>query len=129
MATSLWSLTIWPQPSPMRWCDACPGSVAANFHQPDRSIPRPEVCCIMSTNPRHVDPELPDVPDVPDVDERLVAPGARYEVYDGELVHVPPADELHGTRHSKVVTLVEIHTGPAFDVACDMLTRTSETGD
>ena len=80
----------------------------------------------MSTNPSHVDPELPDVPDV---DERLVAPGARYEVYDGELVHVPPADEPHGTRHSKVVTLVEIHTGPAFDVACDMLTRTSETSD
>ena len=83
----------------------------------------------MSTNPSHVDPELPDVPDVPDIDERLVAPGARYEVYDGELVHVPPADEPHGTRHSKVVTLVEIHTGPAFDVACDMLTRTSETSD
>ncbi len=84
---------------------------------------------MMSTNLSHVDPELPDVPDVPDVDERLVAPGARYEVYDGELVHVPPADEPHGTRHSKVVTLVEIHTGPAFDVACDMLTRTSETSD
>jgi Uma2 family endonuclease len=89
----------------------------------------------MSTNPSHVDRELPDVPDVrnapdvPDIDERLVAPGARYEVYDGELIHVPPADEPHGTRHSKVVTLVEIHTGLAFDVACDMLTRTSETSD
>ena len=77
----------------------------------------------MSTNPSHVDPELPNV------DERLVASESRYEVYDGELVHVPPADEPHGTRHSKVVTLVEIHTGPAFDVACDMLTRTSETSD
>jgi Uma2 family endonuclease len=66
---------------------------------------------------------------LPDVDQRLVAPETRYEIYDGELVHVAPADEPHGTRHSKVVALVEIHTGAAFDVACDMLTRTSETSD
>jgi Uma2 family endonuclease len=59
----------------------------------------------------------------------LVAPENALRIYNGELVHVPPAGEAHGTRHSKVVTLVEIHTGPAFDVACDMLTRTSETSD
>src|SRR4051812_11606832 len=76
-----------------------------------------------SPHASHVEPELPDV------DERLVAPETRYEIHDGELVHMPPAGEAHGTRHSKVQTLVEIHTGPAFDVACDMLTRTSETTD
>jgi len=32
-------------------------------------------------------------------------------------------------RHSKIVTLVEIPTGPAFDVACDMQIRISETSD
>jgi Uma2 family endonuclease len=63
------------------------------------------------------------------VDARLAPPEARYEVHDGELVHVPPADEPHATRHSKTVALVEAHTGSEFDVACDLLTRASETDD
>jgi Uma2 family endonuclease len=65
----------------------------------------------------------------PPVDARLVASEARYEIHDGVLVHVAPADELHGTRHSKISALVEAHVGSEFDVACDMLTRTSETSD
>ncbi len=67
--------------------------------------------------------------DLPAVDERLVAPGARYEIYDGELVYVSPADGPHGTRHSKISALVEAHAGAAFEVASDMLTRTSKTSD
>ena len=67
--------------------------------------------------------------DLPAVDERLATPETRYEVHDGELVYVSPAHEPHGTRHSKISALVEIHAAPAFDVACDMLTRTSKTDD
>jgi Uma2 family endonuclease len=68
-------------------------------------------------------------PDQPFVDERLVAPGTRYEIYDGALAYVAPADEPHSTRHSKIAALVEAHVGREFDVAIDMLTRTSETSD
>jgi hypothetical protein len=66
---------------------------------------------------------------LPAVDDRLIAPQTRYEIHGGELVHVSPADPPHGKRHSKVSALVEAHAGPEFEVASDMLTRTSETDD
>jgi Uma2 family endonuclease len=78
---------------------------------------------MVSSNQNHVGPELPPI------DERLVEPGTRYEMYDGELVYVPPAHPPHATRHSKISALVEAHAGPAFDVASDMLTRVSRTSD
>jgi hypothetical protein len=65
----------------------------------------------------------------PPVDERLVVPETRHEMYGGELVHVPPADAPHATRHSKTSALVEAHVGAEFDVASDMLTRTSQAHD
>jgi hypothetical protein len=68
-------------------------------------------------------------PELPAVDERLISPGSCYEIYDGVIVHVAPADELRGTRRSKILALIEAHAGPAFDVAYRMLTRTSETSD
>ncbi len=63
------------------------------------------------------------------VDERLVAPETRFEILDGTVVYVAPADEPHGTRHSKVAALVEAHAHDDFDVAVDMLTRTSVLDD
>jgi hypothetical protein len=66
---------------------------------------------------------------LPAVDDRLIAPQTRYEIHGGELVHVSPADPPHGKRHSKVSALVESHAGPQFEVASDMLTRTSEVDD
>jgi len=66
---------------------------------------------------------------LPAVDARLVVPETRYEIVDGGLVHVSPADEAHGTQHSKISALVEAHVAPDFDVATDMLTRTSRTSD
>jgi hypothetical protein len=42
---------------------------------------------------------------------------------------VAPADEAHGDRHSKLLVLVEAHAAPDFNVACDMLTRTSKVND
>jgi Uma2 family endonuclease len=68
-------------------------------------------------------------PALPDIDDRLVAPDTRYEILEGRLVHVAPADSPHGTRHSKVSALLEAHAGRDFTVASDMLTRTSERSD
>jgi Uma2 family endonuclease len=67
--------------------------------------------------------------ELPDVDDRLVEPETPYEILDGELVHVSPADEPHGTLHVQLAALVEAHTGLEFEVACDMLTRTSRIDD
>ncbi len=67
--------------------------------------------------------------ELPPPDERLVAPGTPYEVYDGELVHVPPADRPHGERHAKVSGLIEACVRPEFSVGIDVLTRTSRTSD
>jgi Uma2 family endonuclease len=66
---------------------------------------------------------------LPGIDERLVAPETRYELHDGELVHVSPADPPHGERHVQLAALVEAHTGPTFEVAADLLTRTSQVDD
>jgi Uma2 family endonuclease len=63
------------------------------------------------------------------VDTRLVAPESRYEIEDGKVKYVAPADEPHGTRHSKISALVEAHAGNEFEVASEMLTRTSEFDD
>lgn len=40
-----------------------------------------------------------------------------------------PADEPHGTRHSKISALVEAHAAEEYEVASDMLTRTSPLDD
>jgi hypothetical protein len=55
--------------------------------------------------------------------------GDRYEVYDGIVVYVAPSDEPEGRARSRIVALAEAHAAPAFDVACDMLNRCSETTD
>ena len=73
------------------------------------------------------DPTLDD--DLPDIDDHLVESESRFEVWDGELVYVPPADAPHSTRHIQLGALIEAHTGPDFEVACDMLTRTSRIDD
>jgi len=66
---------------------------------------------------------------LPAVDERLIAPETRYEIIDGRVLYVPPADEPHGTCHSKLSALLECHKAEGYSTASDMLTRTSETGD
>ncbi len=67
--------------------------------------------------------------ELPAIDERLVAPETRYEMWDGELVYVPPADPPHGTRHLQLAALIEAHTGPEFESAAELLTRTSKIDD
>jgi Uma2 family endonuclease len=65
----------------------------------------------------------------PDVDARLVMPETRFEIIEGEVEYVAPSDEPHGTRHSKISALLEAYAAKGYDVASDMLTRTSLKGD
>jgi hypothetical protein len=50
-------------------------------------------------------------------------------MHDGELVYVSPADPPHAERHVQLAALIEAHTGIAFEVAADLLTRTSRSDD
>ena len=77
----------------------------------------------MPSDPAAVDPDLPDIND------RLVEPDTPYEIYDGELVRVSPADPPHAERHLQLCALIEAHTGPGFEAGCDLLTRTSKVDD
>jgi hypothetical protein len=61
---------------------------------------------------------------LPPVDERLVMPESGYEVVDGQVVRVSPADPPHASRHSKVSALLEAYVVPGYDAA-----RTSALGD
>jgi len=63
------------------------------------------------------------------VDSRLVAPESRYEVADGRVVYVAPADEPHGVKHAAIAALVKTHAAKGYEVAVDMLTRTSRVDD
>ncbi len=67
--------------------------------------------------------------ELPEVDERLVMPETRFEVIDGKVELVPPSDESHGSRHSKISALLEAYAASGYDVASDMLTRTSAKND
>jgi len=71
----------------------------------------------------------PTTPTLPPVDARLAPPETRFEVHDGELVYVSPADPPHGERHLQLAALIEAHTGFEFEAAADLLTRTSRVDD
>ncbi len=77
----------------------------------------------MSTDASHPSPDLPAI------DERLVAPGSGYEIIDGMVVPVPPALPPHATRQSKIASLLEAYTRSEYNVATEMLTRTSKIDD
>ena len=76
-----------------------------------------------SSSSSHDDSELPDL------DDHLVTPGTRYEMLDGELIYVPPADDPHAERHSSILVLLQAHIATGFTVACDLLTRISKVDD
>ena len=65
----------------------------------------------------------------PEVDDHLVEPGTPYEMWDGELVYVPPCDAPHGTSRATLASLLVSHVAPGFAVACELLTRTSRLDD
>lgn len=70
-----------------------------------------------------------DTDDLPPVDARLVAPESGYEIDDGKLVHVPPADPPHAIAHGALGALLRAHCAGDRTAAIDMLTRTSKTSD
>jgi Uma2 family endonuclease len=67
--------------------------------------------------------------DIPAVDDNLAPLETRYEVWNGELVYVSPANPPHGELHAKVIALLEAHAARKYKVACDLLTRVSEDSD
>jgi Uma2 family endonuclease len=75
------------------------------------------------------DPTGVDADDLPDIDDRLVEPETRYEMLDGELIYVPPADHAHAERHVQLCALIAMHADAEFKVAADLLTRTSKVDD
>jgi hypothetical protein len=66
---------------------------------------------------------------LPPVDERIVAPGSGFEIYDGKHVRVAPSHEPHGTCNARLAGLLGAHIAAEYDVAIDMLTRTSAIDD
>lgn len=56
-------------------------------------------------------------------------PETRFEIIDGKVEYVAPADEPHGTTHSKISALLEAYAAEGYAVASDMLTRTSARSD
>jgi hypothetical protein len=65
----------------------------------------------------------------PAIDERLVMPESRYEVVDGQVARVSPAEPPHASRHSKLSSLLEAYRVEGYDAASDLLTRASELSD
>src|SRR5689334_23991645 len=63
---------------------------------------------------------------LPAVDESLVVPEQGYEVIDGQVLAVSPAEEPHATRHTKLAALLQAHVAEGWRVAVDMLTRTGQ---
>jgi hypothetical protein len=66
---------------------------------------------------------------LPRVDDRLAPPETRIEYLDGKKILSMSADRPHATKHSLVTHVLEAHVAPGFEVAVDMLTRTSSTSD
>lgn len=67
--------------------------------------------------------------ELPDIDDRLVEPETRYEMLDGELVYVPPAEPPQGRRCAQVATLLVAHRSVEFEVGIAALIRTSKIDD
>jgi len=75
-------------------------------------------------------PGEPAQAELPAVDDRLVAPDSGFEIDDGKLIQVAPADEPHAISHGALGALLRAHRDAAtYSVAIDMLTRTSLTSD
>jgi hypothetical protein len=70
-----------------------------------------------------------DEPSWPDPEDHLVEPGTRYEVFDGERVHVSPARPGHGDLHSQLDKVIAHHAASEYTASTDLLTRRSKAND
>ncbi|MDX2086785.1 MAG: Uma2 family endonuclease [Kofleriaceae bacterium] len=74
-------------------------------------------------------PHDPASTDAPAVDDHLLTGEHRYELDDGKLVYVPPAEEPHAVSHGALGALLWAHRAADRSVAIDMLTRVSELSE
>jgi Putative restriction endonuclease len=68
-------------------------------------------------------------PPLPDVDDHIAPPETRIEYLDGKKIITMPALPPHATKHSQVAVVASAHVAEGYEVAVDMLTRTSKTSD
>lgn len=87
---------------------------------PARVVQQREVCLSIAVE---------QIEELPDIDDRLALPEAGYEIIDGVVTFVAPADPPHGERHAVVAALIKTSADASFRVAIDMLTRTSKIDD
>jgi len=66
---------------------------------------------------------------LPDIDDRLVEPETPYEMLDGVVRYVSPADAPHAERQAQLLQLIGAHVALEFTVACELLTRSSAVDD
>src|SRR5580700_3668159 len=66
---------------------------------------------------------------LPVINDRLAPPETRIEYLDGKKIVTMPALRPHATRHSQVAVVASAHVAEGYEVAVDMLTRTSKTSD
>jgi Uma2 family endonuclease len=65
----------------------------------------------------------------PEVDDHILANGCLFELVDGELIPVVPADEPHSAAHRDLVALLSSHAAQGFRVGVDLLTRVAERSE
>jgi hypothetical protein len=82
-----------------------------------------------SSAARGASPPARREPPLPDIDDRLAPPETRIEVLDGKNIVTMPALRPHATKHSQIDRVVGAHVAEGYEVAVDMLTRTSKTSD
>lgn len=62
----------------------------------------------------------------PPIDENVLAENCGYEIVDGQVYELSPADEDHGTEHFNLPGLFKHCLKPEFKGTVDMLTRPSK---
>ncbi len=82
-----------------------------------------------SSAARAVSPPARREPPPPRIDDRLAPPETRVEILDGKKIITMPADRAHGTKHSQTDRVVGAPMAEGYEIAVDMLTRTSKTND
>ena len=97
-----------------------PDSSAASVRERERPAARRTA----ATGARRSSPQSPasrarrtPKEELPPVDARLVMPETRFEIIDGNVEEVAPADEAHGTRHSKLSALLNDRRSDAEKVS------------
>lgn len=68
-------------------------------------------------------PSHKPAPRQPPIDENVLSENCGYELVDGQVYQLSPAEEEHGTEHFHLPAVLGAHLAPAYKGAVDMLTR------